>query len=206
GYDWSVREAMEFVCAARGVDAGRISDVLKSCGLEGEERKPVPALSGGLKQRLALAQALVGDPPVLVLDEPCSSLDLKSRREFLGLLGRLKARKTVLLTSHRLEEAELLADRVVLMSAGQEPREVAPEALSSHVAPAGRRLRLRLETPESVSRALTALERSGFAPTACERGGGLWVVQNGGGMLEPVRLLEALGIRVHEVGRESEGA
>ncbi|MBI2362173.1 MAG: ABC transporter ATP-binding protein, partial [Elusimicrobia bacterium] len=126
GYDWTVRQAMEFVCAVRGVPADGVSDVLAQCGLAGEEGKPAPALSGGMKQKLALAQALVGEPAILVLDEPCSSLDLKSRRELTAILGLLKGTRTIVMTSHHLDEVAALADRVLWLEEGRPPRVLRP--------------------------------------------------------------------------------
>ena len=77
-----------------------------------------------MKQKLALALALIADPAVLVLDEPCSNLDLKSRREFLEVLKGLKGTRTLLVTSHRLDEVLALADRVVVMEEGLPVREL----------------------------------------------------------------------------------
>ena len=122
GYDWSVREAMEFTADLRGIDRERIAPTLSRCGLSKCEGKAVPKLSGGMKQKLALAQALLADPPLLVLDEPCSSLDPKSRAEFLNILQDLKGTRTILMTSHRVEEAAALADRVLWLEAGRPAR------------------------------------------------------------------------------------
>lgn len=128
GYDWTVRQAMEFVCDVRGVPTEGISDLLARCGLAGQEQKSAPALSGGMKQKLALAQALVGDPAILVLDEPCSSLDLKSRRELTDILALLKGTRTIVMTSHHLDEVSALADRVLWLDEGRAARVMRPAA------------------------------------------------------------------------------
>ncbi|MBI3297219.1 MAG: nitrous oxide reductase family maturation protein NosD [Elusimicrobia bacterium] len=133
GYDWTVRQAMEFVCDVRGVPTAGISDVLARCGLAGEEAKAAPALSGGMKQKLALALALVGDPAILVLDEPTSSLDLKSRRELTAILSLLKGTRTIIMTSHHLDEVSALADRVLWLEADQPARMMRPAAFLSAV-------------------------------------------------------------------------
>ena len=105
--------------------------------------KPVGALSGGMKQRLALGLALLADPPVLVMDEPTSNLDTAARSQLLQLLVQVKAAgKTIIFTSHRIEEVEALADRVAVMErgraavylpgrrAGRAPRVCAPRSSS----------------------------------------------------------------------------
>jgi ABC-type antimicrobial peptide transport system ATPase subunit len=80
--------------------------VLEQVGLAEHQDKPVGALSGGMKQRLALGLALLADPPVLVMDEPTSNLDTAARSQLLQLLVQVKqAGKTIIFTSHRIEES-----------------------------------------------------------------------------------------------------
>ena len=94
--------------------------MLEQVGLSEHGDKAVSALSGGMKQRLALGLALLADPPALVMDEPTSNLDTAARNQLLALLAGVKAAgKTILFTSHRIEEVELLADRVVVMEQGE---------------------------------------------------------------------------------------
>ena len=94
--------------------------MLEQVGLAEQHDKPVGALSGGMKQRLALALALLNDPPVLVLDEPTSNLDTLARSQLLSLASEVKAAgKTILFTSHRVEEVEMLADSVLVMAKGE---------------------------------------------------------------------------------------
>ncbi len=105
--DLSVAESCRFYAKLKDVSLARIPVVLGQVGLTGQERKAVGALSGGMKQRLALALALLGDPPVLLLDEPTSNLDAATRDEFVALLNDLRrAGKTLLFTSHHREEVE----------------------------------------------------------------------------------------------------
>lgn len=106
------------VAALRGVaDAGT---ALARLGIAGAARSAVGALSGGTRQRLALALALVGDPPLLVLDEPSAGLDRAGRRAALALLQAEKARGTTLLfTSHLIDDVRALADRVVRIENGR---------------------------------------------------------------------------------------
>lgn len=102
---------------------------LEQLGLSEHGAKPVGALSGGLRQRLALALALIGDPAVLLLDEPTANLDARGRAELLQLLKRLKREgKTLLFSSHRPEDILALADRVLMLESGQLQDEISPAA------------------------------------------------------------------------------
>jgi ABC-type multidrug transport system ATPase subunit len=90
----------------------------------------VSALSGGLKQRLALAIALLADPPLLLLDEPTANLDTDTRADYLALLASLRHEgKLIIFASHRIEEVESLADRVLVLQHGSLVDTLTPEAL-----------------------------------------------------------------------------
>jgi ABC-type multidrug transport system ATPase subunit len=118
--DWSVLATLHFFCRLKKADASRIPALLDKLGLTAHAQKAVPALSGGLRQRLALALALLADPPVLLLDEPTANLDTQARWDYLTLLAELRHDgKTILFASHRLEEVEALADRVLLLQQGE---------------------------------------------------------------------------------------
>ena len=115
----SVREAIDFFSRLKGLGRADVRAALAHVGLEGQESKRVRDLSGGMKQRLALAIALLGDPPVLVLDEVTASLDAVGREEFVGLLEQLSGSgRTMLFASHRVEEISALAHRVAVLNAG----------------------------------------------------------------------------------------
>ncbi len=122
-YDWTVRATMEFYARLKRVESKRIDALLEQLGLQTHARKNVSALSGGLKQRLALALALLADPPILLLDEPTANLDTQARAEYLKLIAAQKrAGKTILFASHRLEEVETLADRVLWLDSAKPAR------------------------------------------------------------------------------------
>jgi len=119
-----------FFANLRRVDRRTAVDSLAKVGLQGHERKRVRDLSGGMKQRLALAIALLSDPPVIILDEPTSNLDAAGRGEVMQTLQRLKHEgKTLLFASHRPDEVITLADRVIVMERGRALLDTTPTEL-----------------------------------------------------------------------------
>ncbi len=92
---------------------------LATVGLADFARRRVGKYSGGMQQRLGLAAALIGDPPVLLLDEPVSALDPQGRDEMFSLLKKLKQEKTIFLSSHILHDIEQVCDGVVIIHKGQ---------------------------------------------------------------------------------------
>ena len=115
-----VAEALRFFARLKAVPLPSAEEVLARVGLPGQERKRIRELSGGMKQRFALAVALLGDPPVLLLDEVTASLDAMGREEFVALLERLSGDgRTMLFASHRVDEVTALARRVVTLERGR---------------------------------------------------------------------------------------
>ena len=97
----------------------RVREMIALTGLEKEKQKKIGALSKGYRQRVGLAQALIHDPPVLLLDEPTSGLDPNQLGEIRSLISRIAAEKTLLLSSHILQEVEAMCSRVVIISQGR---------------------------------------------------------------------------------------
>lgn len=116
-------ELLLFVAEARGLgrDAANseIARTAQLLDLAPAKRQSLGTLSKGWRQRAWLAQALIGDPPVLILDEPTDGLDPNQKVSLRRLLRRLASDKAVLMSTHILEEAEALCDRVIVMSAGR---------------------------------------------------------------------------------------
>jgi energy-coupling factor transport system ATP-binding protein len=108
----------------------RVREAIRAVGLEGYERREPHTLSGGEKQRVALAGILALDPQILLLDEPTSMLDAAGRREVLSRLEGLRGARTILHVTHHLEEL-LDADRVLVLNAGRLVADVHPERLVS---------------------------------------------------------------------------
>ena len=116
----SVFEAIEFYGALRGINGANLENALSAVGILRQRDKNVGALSGGMLQRLALAQAIVSDPPILILDEPTISLDPEGRIAFKRLIREEKKKgKTILLSSHILSYVEELANRVAILVRGE---------------------------------------------------------------------------------------
>jgi len=161
-YDMTALEILSFFASIRRVDREAIERTLDVVGLREHITKNTSALSGGMRQRLSFAIALLSDSPILILDEPTSNLDARGRTEFLKLVKQSKdGGKTVLFSSHRLEEVEFLADRVFIMKSGRLVLESSPRNLSDAL---GLKTKLYLTIPQpSIKNALTLLEKEGFS-------------------------------------------
>ena len=118
--DATAREALTFVARLRGVDPARATALLADVGLAAHAMERVRTFSGGMQQRLALAIALLGDPPVLLLDEPSASLDQEGQQRLHRIVARLRDEgRTLVMASHRREEVESLTDRALPVDLGR---------------------------------------------------------------------------------------
>lgn len=123
-YGWMTgRELVEFAGRLQGLGRAaaheRAGEVLALVGLADAARRRVAGYSGGMRQRLGIAQALVSRPRLLILDEPVSSLDPEGRRDLLALIADLRASATVIFSTHVLDDVERICDRVGIMAAGR---------------------------------------------------------------------------------------
>lgn len=114
-----VREYLWFVGQLRKVKKTRISEVMEQVGLSQNAHKKIRELSKGYKQRVGMAQAILNDPEILILDEPTNGLDPNQINEIRNLILNLGEDKTVLLSTHILQEVEALCKRVVLLKKGE---------------------------------------------------------------------------------------
>ncbi|MDR1534103.1 MAG: ABC transporter ATP-binding protein [Planctomycetota bacterium] len=121
--DMETAEYLEFVGRSRGLGGDalrrRLAWASRRCGLEPVFRTPIRFLSKGFRQRTGLAQALIHDPEVVILDEPTSGLDPHQIHEIRALVAELAENKTVILSTHILQEAEAMAGRVIIISQGR---------------------------------------------------------------------------------------
>jgi ABC-2 type transport system ATP-binding protein len=118
-----VLDYLKYVAELQGIDRSkirrRIQEMVRVCGLEGEKHKNIGELSKGYKQRVGLAQALIHDPEVLILDEPTAGLDPNQIVEIRELIRKIGKEKTVILSSHILAEVEATCDRILIISRGK---------------------------------------------------------------------------------------
>lgn len=128
-----VIDYLRFVARLQGIDKtrikGRILEMVKVCGLEGEKHKKIGELSKGYRQRVGLAQALIHDPDVLILDEPTAGLDPNQIAEIRDLIRAIGREKTILLSSHILAEVEATCDRILIINKGRIVADGTPENL-----------------------------------------------------------------------------
>ena len=119
----TVRENLDFICGAHGFSReareAKIKEISDIFSLGGVLDKKAGKLSGGWQRRLSIGMALICEPKILFLDEPTLGLDVIARRELWDLILALKSKLTVILTTHYMEEAEALSDRIAIMKDGK---------------------------------------------------------------------------------------
>ncbi len=139
--DMGVESFLTFVAKIRGYRgadlADRVRDALALTHLEPVRLQPIETLSKGFKRRVGLAQALLHDPPVLVLDEPTDGLDPNQKREVRILIARMAREKAIVISTHILEEVDAVCTRAIVIAAGQVVADETPFALQSRH-PSGR--------------------------------------------------------------------
>ncbi|MDJ0752072.1 MAG: ABC transporter ATP-binding protein [Ardenticatenaceae bacterium] len=194
--DLRVDETLLFYGRLKKIDFNHtapLEALLDRLQLQPHLQKAVGDLSGGLKQRLALALALLADPAILMLDEPTASLDVSAREAFLSLLLDLKqAGKTIVFTTHRLDEMSTLADRVLHLVDGRLQADSSPAELHLQM---GWTTMLHLSMPAgSIDAALTVLGQHGLEGR--QNGRGIYVSVPASKKGLPLELLYREGIPV----------
>ncbi|GAB2486517.1 ABC transporter ATP-binding protein [Jatrophihabitans fulvus] len=153
----TARNHLRILCTASGIPVGRADELLALVNLTDAAKRKVRGYSLGMRQRLGLAQALLGDPAVLILDEPANGLDPEGIRWLRNLLRSLAAEgRTVLVSSHQLNEVQEIADRVVILNRGRLVRQGSIAELTAGTD------RVLVRSPQAAQLA-EALERTGSA-------------------------------------------
>ena len=134
-FDMSIVDYLRFTAEIQGVSKsdipGRIGEMIELCGLAREKHKNINELSKGFRQRVGLAQAMIHDPEVLILDEPTTGLDPNQIVEIRKLIKELGKQKTVILSSHILSEVEATCDRILIINRGRIVADGTSETLRS---------------------------------------------------------------------------
>ncbi len=159
--EMKVREQLHFFGQLHGLDrktrTRRIEELTDRCGLQQIIHRPIAHLSKGNKQRVGLAQALLHDPPVLILDEPTVGLDPSQISEVRRLIHDLGREKTILLSTHILPEVEKTCGRVIIIAAGLLVAQGSPAELKARVRSASRVLMEVQAEPQTVREAVQGL-------------------------------------------------
>ncbi len=136
--DMYVHEYLRFIGSLHGLHGkqlkDRVGEVVSLCGLTLEQNKKIASLSKGYRQRVGLAQALVHDPKVLILDEPTTGLDPNQILEIRSLIKKISAEKTVVFSTHILQEVQALCNRVIIIDKGKIVANSTPEKLQAEAA------------------------------------------------------------------------
>ncbi|MCC6703700.1 MAG: ABC transporter ATP-binding protein [Thermomicrobiales bacterium] len=200
-FDLRVGEMIQLTARLRGADVRQGLDRLEEFGLGDTVKKPVASLSGGMKQKLALTLALLGDPPILLLDEPTANLDARSQEELIKrLLDLQRQGRTIVFTSHRWDEVRALADKVVVLEQG---KCIATGTVDEVADTPGERVGLRVRlAPETIEPAVTLLGSHGF--DASRNGHSILITVDGERKAEPLVLLAASSIPVTDFELEEQ--
>ena len=116
-----MEQCLDYMAALKGLSGSRaaIREVIRAVNLEEKAKAKIRTLSGGQRQRVGIAQAMLGDPPFLILDEPTVGLDPEERIHFRNLFSRTAQERLVLLSTHIIEDVQSVCDRIVVIHHGQ---------------------------------------------------------------------------------------
>jgi ABC-2 type transport system ATP-binding protein len=136
--EFTGRQFLRYLAAMKGLPSSlihrRVDEVIEIANLEQEADRKLPTYSGGMKQRIGIAQALLNDPELLIVDEPTAGLDPAERVRFRTLLASLTRNRIVLLSTHIISDVEAVASRLVILQEGHVLADTTPEALLARTA------------------------------------------------------------------------
>ena len=148
--DFTVLEFLRYMCVLKDIpkDVGeqRITDLLETVNLTEASGKKVGALSGGMRQRLGIAQAMLSDPGILILDEPTAGLDPRERIRFRNLISKFAENRIVILATHIVSDIEFIANQIILLHEGDMLKFGSPAALCEELH--GKVWALTLDAPD----------------------------------------------------------
>ena len=136
GYpDFTAQEFLEYIAALKGVSIDdRLDYLLESVGMSDEIHRKIRTFSGGMRRRIGIAQAMINDPDILILDEPTAGLDPKERARFRNIIGSLSREKIIILSTHIVSDIEHIADNIIIMKDGRLLDTGAPESITGRLA------------------------------------------------------------------------
>lgn len=117
--DFTIMEIMEYICIMRDIDKKDIESILEKVNLYGDRKKKYKELSGGMKRRVGLAQAMLGNPRILIVDEPTVGVDPEERIKIRRLLNEYAEKNTVLFSTHIIEDIEYICERLAILDYGK---------------------------------------------------------------------------------------
>lgn len=198
-----VKEFLSFTASLFNIDnrANRVKELIGMTGLEREQHKKIGALSKGYRQRVGLAQALIHNPAVLILDEPTTGLDPNQLEEIRSLIKQLGQEKTVMLSTHIMQEVEALCDKVIIINQGQ----IVAQDTTDKLKQAGNRQIITVEFDKDIQ--IDLLQNLEGVEKAQKIGNHLYRIQAGEGDLRKdlFNLAVQNGLSVLTLNREEKG-
>lgn len=135
--DFTALDFLLYVAALKGLDEKaarkKSKDLLEAVGLSAESKHKIKTFSGGMKQRLGIAQAMLNNPRILILDEPTAGLDPKERVRFRNLISAFSKDRIVILSTHIVSDVEFIAEEIVMMKSGQIVHFGKPQEITSEI-------------------------------------------------------------------------
>ncbi len=166
--DFTAQEFLLYMAAMKGLDAKsastKVAELLEQVNLSEHKNKKIGAFSGGMRQRLGIAQAILNDPEILILDEPTAGLDPKERVRFRNIISKLSSDRIIILATHIVSDVECVAKEVILLKEGKLLHKASP--LSLQTAMTGKVWSLQVDESEMEQ----YMERYVIANAAAEEG------------------------------------